>query len=134
MLSAPPASTRSLTPVCTCMAALSTACRPEPQRRSSWQPGHLDRQPGVERRDPADRRRLAVRVALAEDDVVDRARLDAGPGQQRADDGGGQLGRGHVAEDAAVAAHRGAQRLADHDVAQGSGHTALHGSGGSYPR
>jgi hypothetical protein len=36
MLSTPPAITTSATPVCTIMAASITACRPEPQRRSSW--------------------------------------------------------------------------------------------------
>jgi hypothetical protein len=36
--SAPPARTTSETPVCTCIAAYSTACRPEPQRRSIWIP------------------------------------------------------------------------------------------------
>ncbi len=39
MLSAPPASTRSAAPVCTCMLASITACRPEPQRRSICRPG-----------------------------------------------------------------------------------------------
>ena len=39
MLSAPPATIRSATPVCTCIAASTTACSPEPQRRSTCSPG-----------------------------------------------------------------------------------------------
>ncbi len=38
MLSTPPAITTSATPVCTIIAAVATACRPLPQRRSSCSP------------------------------------------------------------------------------------------------
>ena len=62
------------------------------------QPGDGDRQPGVERGDPADRRGVHRRVAVAEHDVVDRVAGQAGALEQRADDGGGQLVRGHVAQ------------------------------------
>src|SRR5438309_1673252 len=39
MLSTPPARTTSAAPVCTIMAAVTTAWSPPPQRRSTWKPG-----------------------------------------------------------------------------------------------
>ena len=117
MLSAPPAMTSSQAPVCTCIAAVSTACSPEPQRRSTCAPGTLDAEAGVERRHPADRRRLGVRVALAENDVVDGARIERGPLEHPADRRRREVGRGDVAEDAAEPPDRRPQRLADDGVA-----------------
>ena len=75
---------------------------------------HLDRQAGVERGDPADRRGLPVRVALAEDHVVDLGWIDAAALDDRADDGRSEPGGRNVAEDAAEAPDRRPQGLADH--------------------
>ena len=117
MLSTPPARTSSQAPVCTCMQPLITACSAEPQRRSICDAGHVDGQSRVERRDAADRRRLAVRRALAQHDVVDVLAAQPGPGHQLADHRRGQ-GRGvDVPEDAAEAPDRRAQRLADDRLA-----------------
>jgi hypothetical protein len=44
--------------------------------------GDALRQPGIEGHDPADGRRLAGGVAVAEGDVVDLVRRDPGPLQQ----------------------------------------------------
>ena len=49
------------------------ACSPEPQRRSICSPGTSMPESRVERGDAADRGRLAVGIALAEDHVVDLA-------------------------------------------------------------
>ena len=43
--SAPPATTRSLLPLATCMHAWITACRPDPQRRSICIPGTVTGSP-----------------------------------------------------------------------------------------
>ena len=83
------------------------------------EPRHLDRETGVERRHPPDRRRLAVRIALAEDDVVDL------PGRQRralhelSDHHCGQLCCEQISEDATEAADGGSQRFTDHRIAHG---------------
>ncbi len=59
---------------------------------------------GVQRRDPADRRGLAVRVALAEHHVVHVALAQADARAQRAEHGGGEVGRRQPAEHAAESA------------------------------
>ncbi len=59
----PPATTTRAAPVATWPAAYSTACKPEPQRRSIWQAGHAGAETRVERGDPADRRGFAVGIA-----------------------------------------------------------------------
>ena len=56
---------RCRAPLATCDAAYSTACRPEPQRRSSWRPGTPRAEARVEGGDPADGRVLAAGVAVA---------------------------------------------------------------------
>ncbi len=76
-------------------------------------PGHLDWEPRVERRDAPERRRIAVGVALAEQHVVDLLDGKLRPLDDRRDHGGGQPCRRDVAEHAAEAPHRGAQGLAD---------------------
>ena len=78
-----------------------------------------DGKPGVERGNAADGRRLAVGIALAEDDVVDVAAFDAGAIDQFLQDGRGQIHGGDVLEHAAVSAHRRPQGLADHCLAHG---------------
>src|SRR5690606_20219569 len=78
--------------------------------------GHRDGHAGVQRDDAADRGCLHVRVALAEDDVVDDVGIEAGALQQGGDDLAAELLRRDVLELAAEGAHGGAQRLADDDV------------------
>ena len=80
------------------------------------QPGRGDGEPRVERHDPADRGRLHRGVAVAEQHVVDGGRVESGALEQRPHDGGGQLVRRDVAQCAAEAADRRAQRLADDRV------------------
>ena len=81
------------------------------------QPGDLDRQAGVERRDTPQCGRLAVRVALAEDHVVDELRRERGAAHELLDHRRGQLVTGDVAVHAAEAANGGPQRFADHSLA-----------------
>ncbi len=78
------------------------------------EPWSLDRQAGVERRDAADRRRLAVRVALAEQYVVDLVGRQLRALQQLSDHGPRELLRRYVLEDPAEPADGRSQRLADH--------------------
>ena len=80
------------------------------------QAGHLDAEARVERGDAADRRRLAVRIALAEDHVVDLARRQRGARDELGDHRRGERGRRHVAEHAAEASHGRAQWFADHGL------------------
>ena len=99
-------------------AAYSTACRPEPQRRSICRPVSGDRQAGVQRGDPADRRGVHRRVAVAEQ----RRRRPPPAAGRCAPAGRGSRWRparaaGTSRSDAAEPADRGAQRLADHRVA-----------------
>ena len=97
------------------MAAWSTAWSPEPQRRSTCMPGTVDREPRVERDHPADGRRLAVRVAVPEDHVVDGGRVEPGPVEQAAQRDLAEFRGGEGLERAAVPADRGPDRLADDD-------------------
>ena len=77
------------------------------------QAGHAHAQLGVEGGNAADGRRLAVGVALAEDNVVNITALDAGATHQLADHCLGQAGGRDVLEHAAVAAHGRAKGFAD---------------------
>src|SRR5699024_2421894 len=79
------------------------------------------RQAGVQCDDAADRGRLHVRVALAEDHVVDDLGVDPGPLDECGEDLTAELLRCDVLELAAEAAHRRAERLADDDVVRGGG-------------
>jgi hypothetical protein len=79
--------------------------------------GHRRTEAGVERGDPADRGGLAVRIALAEDDVVDLTFAQAGTPYQLGEHGGGEVRRGQGGQRAAEAAHRRTDRLTDHHVA-----------------
>ena len=101
-------------PVCTCIAAYEH--RLQARSRSGGRsgcPSAVDRQAGVERRHPADRRGVHRRVAVPEDDVVDRLRRQPGALHQRADHRGGQLvrrarpaGTRRTRPPASAAAHR----------------------------
>src|SRR5262249_29874993 len=76
--------------------------------------GHRDRQPRVKRDHPADGGRLAVRVAVPQDHVVHRGRVEPGPAEQPAQRDLTQLGRGERFQRAAVPADRGPDRFTDH--------------------
>ncbi|GEC86696.1 hypothetical protein CVA01_20100 [Corynebacterium variabile] len=69
---------------------------------------------------------------LAEDDVVDVLRGDAGAFDDRLDDGGRQILDGDAGEYAAVGADRGAQRGAQDDVRVGGGGNAGVGYRGAF--
>ena len=78
MFSTPPATTRSCAPALTACAAKFTACWPEPQKRFSVTPGHLDRPAGREHRAARDVGALLAGLGdAADDDVVDFPRIDA---------------------------------------------------------
>ncbi len=83
-----------------------TAWRPGTASAVDLEAGHLDGQPGVKRRHSAQRRRLAVGIALSQQHIVDRVVRQSGALQQRGQDGRGQLGGGHIAEHAAEPADR----------------------------
>ena len=80
---------------------------------------HARRQSGIERNDAAEGGRFHMREALAEHDIVDDARVDAGALDERDDDLPAELLRRGGLELAAVASDGGAQRFADDD---GLGH------------
>ena len=75
--------------------------------------GRLDRQPGVERRDAADGRRLAVRVALTEQHVVDVVGAEPRALHECLDDRRGQCRRRQAAEHPSGAPDGRPDRLAD---------------------
>src|SRR5262249_58417271 len=68
------------------------------------------------RDDPADRRRVGCRVAVAEDHVIDGGRVDPGPAEQPGEGAHAELGRGQRLEDPAVAADGGPDGLTDDDL------------------
>jgi hypothetical protein len=67
-------------------------------------------------------RPIAVRVAVAEDDVVDVALLEAGALDQLAQDRRGEVGRRQRCQGAEEPADRGTEGLADDDVVGGAAH------------
>ena len=71
MLSAPPARTTSARASLDVQAGVDHRLQPGATAAIDLCPGHRDRKAGVECRDPAEGGGIAVRVALAEDDVVD---------------------------------------------------------------
>ena len=77
------------------------------------QPGHADRQAGVQRRPPPDAGRLAVDVGLGERHVVDDFRVDPGPLEHRLDRGGGEFLDRDGPQAPAERAHRGPHRRDD---------------------
>jgi hypothetical protein len=81
MLSAPPATTRSLSPG-GLQAGLDDGLQSRPAAPVDLHTGHGHRQAGVEGHDPPDRRRLTVGVAVSEDDIVDRLRGHPGAIEQ----------------------------------------------------
>ena len=98
MFCTPPATIRSLVPLITACAAKCTACCDEPHWRSIGRAGHLLGQPGGE---PAGARDVAGlradRVDAAEDDVLDRERVDVGALDELADHVGAEVGGVHLA-------------------------------------
>jgi hypothetical protein len=83
------------------------------------QPRHVHAQAGIQCRDAPDGGCLSVRIALAEDDVVDDLRVQLRTADQLSNHRLGQFNGGDVAEHAAVLAHRGAQRLANDCISHG---------------
>ena len=84
------------------------------------EPGDAGAEAGVEGGDPADRRGLAVGVALAEHDVVDVALAEPGPADQLGQGQGGEVHGAQRGQGPAEAPHGRADRFADHDVGHGS--------------
>ena len=97
---------------------------PRPAATVELQPGHAGAQPCVEGRDPADRRVLAVGIAVAEHDVVDVPLLQGGTTDQLGQQAGRQVDRAEGGECAALSSDGSADGLADHDV----GHDSTLGS------
>jgi len=60
---------------------------------------------------------------VPEDDLVDHRRIELGALQQRLGNGGAELVRGHIFQDAAERALRGAYAVNDYDFF----HVSLHG-------
>ena len=84
MFCTPPATTRSVGAAITACAAKCTACCDEPHWRSTVVPGTCSGQPGGEPAGAGDVAGLrADGVDAAEDDVLDRAGVDAGAVDQR---------------------------------------------------
>jgi hypothetical protein len=82
-------------------------------------PRYLDRQAGVERSHPADRRGLAVWIALTEKYIVDLLGRQRGALQKLPDDRRRKRRGRDVAENAAETSDGGSERLADHGIAHG---------------
>ena len=74
---------------------------------------HGDRQSGVEGDDPADRRCLAVAVAMAEDDVLNLFGRNTGAIEQTLQCCDTEIDRSEGLEHSSVAADRSTDRLAD---------------------
>ena len=106
--STPPARTAPAAPVCTIIAAVDHRLQPAAAAPVDLQPGHRDRQAGVQRGPPPDAGCLGVGVGLRHHDVLDPSGVDARPVHDGADDRRGQvLGRDR-AQGTAEPAHRGA--------------------------
>ena len=78
--------------------------------------GNGDGQAGVECHDPSDRRRFAVGVAVAEDDVLHRLGCESGPLEQPLQRGDAEVDGGLRFEHSAVAPDRSPNRLADQSL------------------
>ena len=78
--------------------------------------GNGDRQSRIEGDDAADRRSLHVRVAVAEDDILNGLARQVGLLQQSCEDLSAELLMRNVLELSAESAHGGAERFADDDV------------------
>src|SRR5699024_11767371 len=78
--------------------------------------GNGDRQSRIEGNDAADRRSLHVRIAVAEDDILNGFARQVGLLQQSCEDLSAELLMRHVLELSAESAHGGAERFADDDV------------------
>ena len=116
MFSAPPATATSASPSMIAWAAVMIACRPLPHRRFSVRAGDLDRQAALDARNP--RQVMVVRVGVddvAEDDVADLARLDAGAADGLAHADRRQIAGRNVLQTAAVAADRRPHAAQNHD-------------------
>ena len=81
-----PATTTRAAPVATCARGVQHGLQAGPAAPVDLEARHPGAEAGVERGDPADRRRLAVGVALAEDDVVDIALAEAGAADELGQD------------------------------------------------
>src|ERR1700733_7791225 len=76
--------------------------------------GNRHGQTGVQCDDPTDRRRLAARVAMTEDDILHQFAWDAGPFEQPGQSRNAEVDGGLRLEHPAVAADRRPNRFADH--------------------
>ena len=107
--STPPAMTTSASPDLTMLAARCTAESPDAQSRLTVMPGNGDGQPGEQAGHAGD---VAVvfagLVGGAENDLVDRGRVDAGARDEFSDDQRGQIVGAHLRERSPVSADRGA--------------------------
>ena len=114
MLSTPAAMTTSWVPLITACAAKCSACCEMPHWRSMLTAGTLSGSVGGQHHVAADVEALLADLAdAADDDVVDRRRVDAGTRRERIEDFRAQVGRMPVAQRAAAPAACGAQRFDD---------------------
>ena len=120
MLSTPPATTRSASPVLMARAAVPTASSPEPQSRLIVEPapGGQPRQEGGHPGHVAVV--LARLIGAAVDHLVDRIPIHAAVAVlQDAQGMRGEVVRAHGGERPAIAADRGAGEVADEGVTHG---------------
>ena len=117
MLSAPPASAKSASPMASACTAEAIACAPEPQRRLTFIAGTVS---GTPASIAATRLRYmsrgSVATTCAEDHVPDLAALDARPLERRARRQRRQRDRRDRRQAAAEGADGGARAIENHDV------------------
>ncbi len=117
MFSMPPTSAVVASPARISRAPLTIASIPEPQRRFTVSAGRSSGTPAFE----ADVPRAVDGVGrglhdVADDDVVDRLRLDAGAREERPRGVGAELDRRGLREGAVVVRHRRAHAVDEHEI------------------
>jgi hypothetical protein len=101
MCSSPPTICTSSPPAMIACAAWLIACKLEPHSRLTVVPAASAGQAGHQGHRPGDvQALLALLLRIAQHDVFDFGRIDAGAIDQRADDGDGQVVAADVAKDA----------------------------------
>ena len=116
--STPPAMANSISPLRIARAASPTALRPEAHSRLTVTPGTVSGKPGEQQRHARDVAVvLAGLIGAAEEHFVEARPINLGVARdQRPDRSRGEIVGAHLGERAAVAADRGARRIANEDL------------------